>query len=120
MSRLVEFLLARIAEDEDAARRAGAVIPPGDGWYRVPQLAIADPEFAEWFGRAYLHIAGQNPARVLAECEAKRRIISLHRQYEWPSCDGGDAHGPENCETLRILASVYADHPDFRAEWGTS
>lgn len=64
------------------------------------------------------HIARHDPARVLAECEAKRRIVELHppvidnrqevcveEQAEWP------------CPTLRALATVYAGHSGYREEW---
>ncbi len=50
---LPEFLLARIAEDEDDAR--GARYVTLDHWWL--------PEFAD-------------PARVRADCEAKRRLVA--------------------------------------------
>jgi hypothetical protein len=84
---LTEFLLARIANDERDARQR---IQMGEGRisaYKVPP-----------------------PARIHAECEAKRRIVGLH------PCDNcGAAFDP--CETLRLLALPYADHPDYREEW---
>lgn len=109
---LVEFLLARIAEDE-----AVAVATRGN-WNALPWKAsdrgIAGPVDGP-FGHAAVVI---DPARVLAECEAKRRIVELHpsviddgqtvcseEQAEWP------------CPTLRLLALPYADHPDYRDEW---
>ena len=72
--------------------------------------------------------------RVLAECEAKRRIVELHSIREAsPSCSqcGGYTattdgqrgivhHGyaiPWPCPTLRALALPYADHPDYREDW---
>jgi hypothetical protein len=83
------------------------------------------------------------PDRVLAECEAKRQIVALHHStavadhYTFGCCCGFKDHrlslceGCENvtydegelarpygpCPDLRILASVYADHPDYRREW---
>jgi hypothetical protein len=42
------------------------------------------------------------PAHVLAECEAKRQIIGTG---EFPT------------HPMRCLATVYADHPDYREEW---
>jgi hypothetical protein len=53
-----------------------------------------------------VHIARHDPARVLAECEAKRRIV------EWYGEEPGRV-GP----ALGMLAAVYADHPEFREEW---
>ena len=54
-------------------------------------------------------------ARVLAECESKRRIIRL--------C-GVDPHDPgalllrvHTDAVVRLLALPYADHPDFDESW---
>jgi hypothetical protein len=68
------------------------------------------------------HIARHDPARVLAECEAKRRIVeewdAAHRvalaspQYSY---DEGIATGL--LAALYALALPYADHPDYREEW---
>jgi hypothetical protein len=60
------------------------------------------------------HIARWDPARVLAECEAKRRIVEL--VLDRPIRDHGDCKC-ESCWTLRLVALPYADHPDYRAEW---
>lgn len=80
------------------------------------------------------HIAHWDPTRVLADCEAKRRIVALHapartaravaegRDYKsCPVCDPFppvDDPNPGPCETLRLLALPYTDHPDYRgAMW---
>ena len=73
--------------------------------------------------------------RALAECSAKRRIVEEHpgvflpKHHEQlpPKCRRcrnlepaeGDRHmfAPWPCGTLRALASVYADHPDYQQEW---
>jgi hypothetical protein len=64
------------------------------------------------------HIARHDPARVLAECEAKRRIIGTppygHNGLHLCSDEMTDDH---ECVVLRALASVYADHPDFNPDW---
>lgn len=88
---ITEFLLARIAEDEAVARAA----TPGP--WRTDGTAIGGARHqpvvkggfdsagslqdacAPWDAE---HIAHWNPARVLAECEAKRRIVELHQS--WP------------------------------------
>lgn len=71
------------------------------------------------------HIARHDPTRVLAECGAKRRIVAVHRYSQ----DGGHCcaepddpfgekmywHDP--CPTLAALATIYADHEDYREEW---
>lgn len=97
---LVEFLLARITEDEAEIgapfgrdEKAG---PNGLGWAEVG--AISD-----------VLMCGH--ARALAECQAKRRIVEDCAEYEGPETDG------LNWRTLHALAAVYADHPDYLEEW---
>jgi hypothetical protein len=68
------------------------------------------------------HIAEHDPARVLAEVDAKRCILAAHpaRLPGWCStCDvPGDTQGNvHGCLTLRLLALPFADHPDYREEW---
>lgn len=86
------------------------------------------------------HITRHNPARALAQVEAMRRIVALHTPERGPrnpvtdfgvrTCPlCGPSHpwnasppfGPDEhlreCDTLRALASVYADHPDFDPAW---
>lgn len=115
---LTEFLLARIAEVEAEARR---VLDRSGPWDASPI----------------------SPERVLAECEAKRRIVAIHaprrvaavaaasgenltreemlarfhaRQgTECPVCFTGRRQSP-HCDTLGTLALPYSDHPDYRAE----
>jgi len=136
MSALTEFLLARIAEDEAVARDAG-----GDEWREADveygREAYSGLQVYRRNGRpiaeAYLldatlgrHIARHDPARVLAECAAKRAIVAEHVAYfeVCAVCYDQDASSPGDfvmkaypCDTLRALASVYADHPDYRSEW---
>jgi hypothetical protein len=105
---LTEFLLARIAEDEAAARRAG--IMPGVGWEYEP-----DPTPAP-----LLLVA---PARVLAECEAKRRIVAHLASApvyvgtfgsSVPSFIPGTPGTNESASyVLALLAMPYADHPGY-------
>jgi hypothetical protein len=84
---LTDFLLARIAEDEGAAQRHG----PG----------------------ASKQGLGDYPARVLAECEAKRRIVDLFPK----AAQDGDGWNEAGIQVLEALALPYADHPDYREEW---
>lgn len=85
-----EFLLARIAEDEATARDA------------------------HYDGQDAAHIVKWSPARVLAECEAKRRIVEEFRRAD---IDGSGDYELGYGLTVAIehLAAVYADHPDYRA-----
>jgi hypothetical protein len=83
------------------------------------------------------HAARFGPARVLAECEAKREILRIH---EWQATDyygpcgepccarretryicarcGGLPDAP--CDTVKALALTYAEHDDYRPEWRVS
>jgi hypothetical protein len=110
---LADFLLARIEEDEKRTRAAGAVAG-GD----LMLAALPDALF-EGLRLAF-------PARVLAECEAKRQIIT---RYEY-ACQQADGHkawetSDDGWEKIagalelccQSLAAVYADHPDYREEW---
>jgi len=93
---LVDFLLARIAEDEGANRRG--------------------PEPESWCDRGGgLHLSH---ARVAAECEAKRRIVEPwssdpHSENNWRF----GIHAAAHEVVLRFLALPWADHPDYRSEW---
>lgn len=99
---LTEFLLARIAEDEAAARRAIA----GD----VNEL----PFIACQCGRK-IHLGVSSPARVLAECEAKRRVAEDYGPGAY--FNGSDPMDRLAYRWLCLLAEPYADHPDYRQEW---
>ncbi|ASN20719.1 DUF6221 family protein [Arthrobacter sp. YN] len=122
---IVEFLLARIAED-DAAAQAAADSPSRAGPYwgntfrEVFGLRLAP--VGTTVASSYAdHIARNNPARVLAECAAKRRVIELTDDVAWldsalTSEMGGKDEGSAD-SILYALAAVYSDHPDYRKEW---
>jgi hypothetical protein len=123
---LVEFLLARIDEDEKGARLAicqcgGSACTVESGWYDTQELVarLDDIDSAA-------HVAQWGPARVLAECEAKRRIVAGHPSEEYFGdlycnvCGSGSELGPGDdwpCPTLCALALPYADHPDYDPTW---
>jgi Family of unknown function (DUF6221) len=96
---LVEFLRARIDEDQRyATHAAGMMIGTEAGFHGMA------------------HINRWRPARVLAECDAKRRIVAEHADID--PCDAHDAAFKSiPCDTLRLLALPYADHPGYRSEW---
>ena len=115
---LTAFLLARIAEDEAAARAANGRVAwvafrDPDGHMRYTTVAHQHHGVDEWIadGRT---IASQDvypfydSARVLARCAADRRIVELRTP-------GPHLTGDE--DVLRLLALPYADHPDYREEW---
>lgn len=126
MSDIVEFLKARL--DEDEARAQHALNADLD---HLPTVECR-------CGRR-LHLGG-DADRTLREVEAKRDLIGLHHPHDHYGehgdaefCDecqwdhGGDepridnqpveGFGANPCRTLAALASVYADHPDYREEW---
>ena len=106
---LTDFLLARIAEDEAVAERLRRP-SAGDpwGWQEHPH-----PLTTCGHGQRVVHAT---PARVLAECEAKRRIVAA-----LPADPGGvgekyDYDG-NAWAVLCALALPYADHDDYDASW---
>jgi len=133
---ITEFLEARIAEDEAAAKAATPGPwewePETDGWgdcgpdlvtvaklppYPDGSQSPVETVIGSWGHDANgitvepadaQHIARHDPARVLAECAAKRAIIEL--SVNW---DGFT----RNVDVLRALAAVYADHPDYQEAW---
>jgi hypothetical protein len=158
---LPAFLRARLDEDEAGARLAL-------GWAPTPwTLQAHDPRFPgdadayEWAnlnagdgdvlvgGDSSLptdvarHIARHDPARVLAEVDAKRRIVDAYRaafvrkattwrnyarwangkpDRRYPVLGRLPKHGEEAdipglYLALRLLALPYSDHPDYRQEW---
>jgi hypothetical protein len=101
---LTDFLLGRIAEDEAAAEQR----------VRVRRRLRPDLE-AGSFGTM------PTPAQVLAECKAKRRIVERCLELDPESESFGGhvpmLHGQGMLEAICHLATVYADHPDYREEW---
>ncbi|MEV4197029.1 DUF6221 family protein [Micromonospora globbae] len=69
------------------------------------------------------HIARHDPARVLAEVAAKRRILDEHFEASLgdTGVGAGDCTTCTNyawpCPTVRLLALPYADRPGYRPEW---
>jgi hypothetical protein len=159
---IVEFLLARIAEDEAVARDASESDPSKQGHYMDEGPAgnkwttadgmvsgqsgdlwdcegsdtlCTSPEVAE-------HFARHDPARVLAECEAKRVIVEAATSWEhefnpsaYYACRAYKlkedtwkvlkiSEGKCNCGVtqqrnaiLKPLAAIYADHKDYDPGW---
>ncbi len=119
---LTKFLLARIAEDEAVARAAGSAVwsPGKDGSVderEVTKRTADAPDesvvYDEGIGVPTRgerdHIATWNPARVLVECEGKRRITNVV-----PLSTGAKVM---HRKVLGLLALPYADHPEYQQEW---
>lgn len=149
MSDIVAFLRARIDEDEQAACRAGDVRGTGASrahasWsYHRERFEVA-VDGVGWSIAAKKigghgdpicdvdgeHIARWDPARVLAEVEAKRRIIERHsgdhhcpqpQDPDWLTWIAGEeTRTVYPCGDLRDLAASYADHPDYDPVWAVT
>jgi hypothetical protein len=134
---LPEFVLARVAEAEADARLSAEVNPPpwhvhlsqmgGDTGLvmggetpanRYRDGALWDNEGADSLSMepaTATHIARHDPARVLAWCAAMRAIVErLGWPYDWPI--SGAMNELEE-DVLRLLAQIWADHPDFDPSW---
>lgn len=134
MNDLIEFLRARIAEDEAVAQ----AVESGWRWRVVNETQstdvycadLADDDYADagafaedLFTADAAHVARWDPARVLAECDAKRQLVELHAPISETSrfcgfcCDGYQASLPYPCPNLRLLALPYAGHADYLDDW---
>ena len=141
MNDLIAFLRARLDEDAAGAIEAGgdadwpaevkspgrwtagaspygAVSPNQPRWYvndghEDGVIGRVDPQGNDDEGVAR-HIARHDPARVLAEVDAKRRILAAAEDdYE----DGGTGMWWKGEAVVRLLALPYADHADYRDTW---
>ena len=108
-----EFITARVAEDLEAAMNA----------------ELGDVRH----GGADLRANIRNQDRALRETHAKEAILEDHqiKPATYPEPDDNAAFGCERCHsdrdegvygfgycpTLKALAAVYSDHPDYRKEW---
>lgn len=118
---LTEFLLARIAEDEASAKDCLAHPEAMRAYDREVQDTYRQGWKAE---RASDLISRWHPARVLAECAAKRRIVEQFQMARFATeLDIDEMDDPANTDaeilltTLVLLALPYADHPDYDETW---
>lgn len=144
---LVDFLRARLDEDEAAAKAA----TPGPWWHN-PGKQWLDPEAFEKYdlakGEEFVGYGGPHPftgavcatgpashaqsmadathiarfadpARVLAEVEAKRALIDACEHADtratYPDFEGGLYSGLR--DALEYLARPFRAHPDFDPAW---
>lgn len=138
MNDLTNFLRERLESDATWARAA-----TGEDWRSTGEGTLANRDVDGWNAssdNAHIatfrhtwdadHAARWSPTRVLREVEAKRQILGIHRLagYDFEGRDVGPGcyecgHSAEYsdrggwCETVRLLALPYADHPDYREEW---
>lgn len=90
MDEIIDFLEARLAEDE------GLAMALSDG---------GDPD----------DVDAHRTERILAECNAKRNTINYVQRLN----SGGLPAFPEDYleKFLIIMASVYSTHPDHSDQW---
>jgi uncharacterized protein DUF6221 len=124
INELVAFLLARIADDAQVARDAGEANgqdwtqgdqdPPN--WHRnIVWLADEHQQSVKFPDeRSAAHSARWDPARVLAECDAKQLMAEQLRHRVL--LVGPDFLVPA-LQLVRAFARAYRDHPDYRPEW---
>lgn len=106
---IAEFLLARIAEDEAVA------------------LGVAEPLYSrQTFADRFMswesdhtdgdsaHVERWNPARVIAECKAKRLMIEDAAQI---AHDGDGEVGYDVGSLLIHMSRPYSDHPGYHWTW---
>ena len=136
MVELVAFLRACLSDDERLARAATEGpwrYNPRKEWNGPPLALGVLPEPEEYVAAGPMeapvcvaatgpsddeqsmadarHIASWDPSRVLAEVEAKRRVITIwETQMESYGADAAE-------EAVRALAQPFSDRPGFRDEW---
>jgi hypothetical protein len=117
---LDEFLLARIAEDKRIAVDAAHGREVWSAEDLTPALAAPEAE----------HVARHDPARVLAECSARRGIVLACSGLR-PDLGFLGTRPPGMADfplaphdqhqlaalTLALLALPYSGHHDYRPEW---
>lgn len=105
---LTEFLLARIAEDEEDARvlvNEGAL----SGFHASDFSGPArDEEYSA------LNIGA---GRVLAECKAKRQIVERYAALKPIPVDLAEGIRGGLEYAVKVLALPYAGHPDYDEAW---
>jgi hypothetical protein len=103
LDHLVAFLLARLDDDEEAARtqvRGGEILP----FESITQTAD--------------HGARHGPLRVLREVAAKRAAVQMWRDAPRVSGNRLGAGRADVVDALIVvMATVFAEHPDFDPTW---
>jgi hypothetical protein len=132
MTGLTAFLAARLDEDEALARQAAQVAGPDWTWKtEVPEGCDYPTDYIKTPDGTPLldtmggiegdapHVARHDPARVLREVWAKRKIIEVYEAAA--ASDDSATDRSIGMATLRMVlrsyATVWNDHPDYRQEW---
>ena len=142
---IVEFIEARIAEDDAVAREAIDPARPGTHWEWAAPDYDPDPTSPRWLRtveefpttsgvgdlpgfplgadcqvseprRGMAHVARHDPARVLRQCAALRALIEHHVHVNGRSVEDFDYP----IEPLCHLASIWSDHHDYEQDWASN
>lgn len=116
---IVEFLEARLAEDERIAKATGEDTTYGFTWPNT-QYEVRSSEL--------IHIRRHDPERALREVAAKRAILAQEEaarsQFEhvkssttYPAIEVLIGQVAALATVIRHLASIYSSHPDYQQEW---
>lgn len=131
MQDLIDWLRDRLDDDEETARVAAALTR--SPWANIGSTVICADRFpvvshGDGEQATAEHIALWDPARVLAEVAAKRRILDRHSKSDFPAdsdelggykwqahCDHCGHVCP--CPDLLDIVQPFAERPGFREEW---
>ena len=121
---LAKFLNDRLDDDQWVADGAARTGGHQGAWYP----AMFGP--GGFDARVDDHLARHDPARVLREAAAKRKIVAEHSPLHWHpdsplrcrrctsvTIDGKMAKLEWPCPTVRALAAVWSDHEDYDPAW---
>jgi hypothetical protein len=140
MDDLITFLRAQLDEDERIAQEA---VQYGDAdWHlnSADNVALSSslttggeqlvPITADRWRHPMIegsgpvaHIAAHDPARVLRETDAKRKILDEFEQADrysrttWGQSNADQSRARTLGKVVRLLALPFADRPGFREEW---
>lgn len=133
MRDIVEFLRARLDEDEATAMAAvpgpwrssiegrdhlgGDCVILTDGGHSDLYISLPGEDTSGFRlqrqDATQDHIARHDPARVLAEVKAKRAVIEYELRYRTVRPTTQDGWGVSASQILRAMAEPYSDHPDY-------
>ncbi|MEE1802266.1 DUF6221 family protein [Streptomyces sp. JV176] len=118
---LIAFARARLDDDEEVALRCD-----GDGcgiWTAAgDSLDFCQVEMGGFHPAIATHVARHDPARVLREIQAHRTTVDEYEIALWAQADADQAacwqaRRDTLLESCLRIATVYADHPEYRVEW---
>jgi hypothetical protein len=129
MDELIAFVTARLDEDEAVAKGTGGDGPDGQWARREDEVGTGYGHLYDGRGEVVVydegapgdigfdHIASHDPAHVLREVEATRKLVqrfgaALAIRKEELDMGVAYLYG-QMCDE----AAVWSDHPDYRQEW---